>query len=95
MKVWLIIDLKHALIRGMKKTVATSLLGGTPTAAAEAIGIRPQAYSQWPDVLNRRLTDRVQAAIARQHLSPSLLGIEQPSGEAPDDDHSQTDDAAP
>lgn len=58
----------------MKKTDAITLLGGTPTSAADAIGISYQAFSQWPDVLPRRLRDRVQAAIARKHLSPEVLG---------------------
>ncbi|PRC93071.1 hypothetical protein [Solimicrobium silvestre] len=58
----------------MKKIDATTLLGGTPTAAADAIGITYQAYSQWPDVLPLRLQDRVQAAIARKHLPPEVLG---------------------
>ncbi|GGX11315.1 hypothetical protein GCM10007242_16770 [Pigmentiphaga litoralis] len=58
----------------MEKTLATKLLGGTPSAAAEAIGITPQAYGQWPDPLPRRLEDRVVAAIARRHLRPELIG---------------------
>lgn len=78
----------------MKKIDATSRLGGTPTAAAEAIGITSQAYSQWPDYLPPRLVDRVQAAIARQHLPASLLGIELPPGQLPGADHLQTSDTA-
>jgi len=58
----------------MEKSKATALLGGTPSAAAEAIGISPQAYSQWPALLPKRLVDRVIAAIARKHLPASLLG---------------------
>lgn len=50
----------------MDKSQATRLLGGTPSAAAEAIGITPQAYGQWPDPLPSRLADRVIAALARQ-----------------------------
>lgn len=57
----------------MEKNKATELLGGTVSAAAEAIGISPQAYSQWPEVLPPRLADRVVAAIARRHLPPELL----------------------
>ncbi len=58
----------------MKKLEATELLGGTPTAAADAIGITYQAYSQWPEDLPRRLQDRVQAAIARKHLPAAMIG---------------------
>lgn len=50
----------------MDKAHATALLGGTSTAAAEAIGITPQAYGQWPDRLPPRLSDRVVAALARK-----------------------------
>lgn len=51
----------------MLKSEATRLLGGSISAAAEAIGISPQAYSQWPDDLSNapRLMDRVQAALWR------------------------------
>jgi hypothetical protein len=49
----------------MTKTQALALLGGTITAAAAAIGVTPQAISQWPDELPARLVDRVQAALAR------------------------------
>lgn len=59
----------------MKKSDATDLLGGTPTAAAEAIRITYQAYSQWPEELPARLSDRVQAAIARRLLPADALGV--------------------
>jgi hypothetical protein len=62
----------------MKKTKATELLGKTGSDAARAIGISPQAFSDWPDELPPRLVDRVQAAIARRHLSPAILGIDAP-----------------
>lgn len=65
---------KECFNLGMEKSKATILLGGTTSAAAEAIGISPQAYSQWPPVLPPRLEDRVIAAIARKHLPASLLG---------------------
>ena len=56
----------------MKKADATRLLGGTPTEAASKLGMTPQAYSQWPADLPRRLEDRVVAAIARKHLPPDV-----------------------
>lgn len=51
----------------MKKDKAIQLLGGTVTATAEAIGIMPQAVTQWPDELPPRIADRVIAAVARQN----------------------------
>jgi len=49
----------------MLKTRAIELLGGSVTAAADAIGITPQAISQWPETLPPRIADRVQAALVR------------------------------
>ena len=50
----------------MFKQKAIELLGGTITAASEAIGISYQAVSKWPDELPPRISDRVFAAIARK-----------------------------
>ncbi len=58
----------------MLKTEAITLLGGTISAAAKAIGASYQAVNQWPDVLPARIEDRVVAAIARKHLPPELIG---------------------
>ena len=55
----------------MKKAQAIALLGGTVVKAAEAIRIKPQAISQWPDVLPARLIDRVQAALYRKQAEQS------------------------
>lgn len=60
----------------MLKTKAIELLGGSITAAADAIGVTYQAVDKWPDELPARLVDRVQAALARKHLPPELIGIE-------------------
>jgi transposase len=49
----------------MKKETAIELLGGTVTEAAQAIGISYHAVYRWPDVLTPRISDRVQAALAR------------------------------
>lgn len=57
----------------MNKADAITLLGGTPATAARAIGITQQALSQWPDILPRRLQDRVEAAIARKLLPPEAF----------------------
>lgn len=56
----------------MKKTDAIELLGGTVRAAAEAVGISPQAVSQWPEDLPAAISDRVQAALARAHAPEAL-----------------------
>jgi predicted transcriptional regulator len=58
----------------LTKSRALELLGGTPTAVAEALGITPSAVSQWPDDLPGRIEDRVLAALARRHLPPELIG---------------------
>lgn len=50
----------------MKKIDAIQLLGGSVTEAAKAIGIMPQAVTQWPDELPSRIADRVIAAVAKK-----------------------------
>lgn len=52
----------------MRKREAIDLLGGSATAVALAIGITPQAVSQWPDDedLSDAIRDRVQAALWRR-----------------------------
>ena len=49
----------------MTKNEAIQLLGGSIASAAEAIGIKSQAVSQWPDDLPARISDRVIAAMVR------------------------------
>ncbi len=66
----------------MLKTKAIEMLGGTTTAAADAIGISYQAVDKWPDVLPGRIADRVLAVMARKHLSPDLIGAEADSASA-------------
>lgn len=69
-------------MRGMKKSDAIRLLGGTPSSAAKAIGISASAVSQWPEELPATIADRVQAAIARAHLPPEVLGLPSEPSEA-------------
>jgi len=57
----------------MNKTDAIQLLGGSVATAATAIGTSYQAVSKWPDVLPRRIEDRVIAAIARRRLPPEAF----------------------
>lgn len=49
----------------MNKSEAIRLLGDSVTAAAKAVGVKPQAVSGWPDPLPARIADRVQAALYR------------------------------
>ena len=50
----------------MNKQKAIELLGGSVTAAAAAVGVSYHAIAKWPDVLPRRIADRVEAALYRQ-----------------------------
>lgn len=60
----------------MLKAQAIQLLGGSVTAAADAVGITPQAISQWPETLPPRIADRVQAALARMKRSKQRKATE-------------------
>ena len=50
----------------MTKTEAIEALGGTRVKVAEAIGISPQAVSDWPELLTAAIEDRVLAALWRR-----------------------------
>lgn len=52
----------------MQKQIAISLLGGSVSAAASAIGVSYQAVNQWPDILSVRIADRVIAACVRRGI---------------------------
>ena len=56
----------------MDKQKAIELLGGTVRSAADAIGISYQAVKDWPEVLTARISDRVEAAVARKRVNSSL-----------------------
>lgn len=49
------------------KSLAIRVFGGHK-ALADAIGIRPQTLSGWPEVLSPRLQDRIEAALHREGL---------------------------
>lgn len=49
----------------MRKSEAIEKLGGTKSAAADAIGVTYQAVDKWPEDLPPRISDRVQAALWR------------------------------
>lgn len=56
----------------MLKTEAIERLGGSVAAAAEEVGVSVQAIYQWPEVLPRRISDRVEAALARMRQRKKL-----------------------
>lgn len=68
----------------MKKAEAIQKLGGTISAAAEAIGVSYQAVNQWPDVLPARLIDRVQAALYRQHIAQKTKKLSEKEAPIPE-----------
>ena len=50
----------------MNKNEAITLLGGTPSKAAQALGYRsPHAVYVWPEVLPLSMADRVRGAYQR------------------------------
>lgn len=56
----------------MHKSEAIELLGGSVSAAADAVGVSYQAIGKWPEVLPARIADRVQAALWRmQQAQPT------------------------
>jgi hypothetical protein len=70
----------------MDKLEAIELLGGTASAAAQAVGVTVQAVQQWPAKLPARIADRVQAALWRKsrllHASEAAPAAPQPTGAA-------------
>lgn len=68
----------------MRKDKAIELLGGTVSAAAQAIGISYQAVEKWPEDLPDRIADRVVAAVARKLLPPEAIGAETSPPAAPE-----------
>lgn len=65
--------MKYDSIAVMNKKEAIDLLGGTVTAAADALGVNYQAVRQWPDPLPPRIADRVLGCLARTKLTPKAL----------------------
>jgi len=55
---------KQSYNSGMNKKQATDLFGSTGKLAA-ALGITPQAIYQWPEKLDRRLSDEIIGAAIR------------------------------
>lgn len=57
----------------MQKSEAIELLGGTVTAAAQALGISYQAVDKWPEELPDRIAQRVLGVVALQRYGDKLL----------------------
>ena len=57
----------------MDKQHAIKVLGGSVAAAADAIGISYQAVDKWPDVLPKRIEDRVLAALYRMQSRAPVI----------------------
>jgi transcriptional repressor of cell division inhibition gene dicB len=49
----------------MTKSEAIELFGGTQIAVAKALGVTRGYVSQWPEVLDERIADRVMGAAVR------------------------------
>lgn len=49
----------------MHKSKAIEILGGTVSAAAEAMGVTYQAVDKWPDILPDRIAERVLGVVAK------------------------------
>lgn len=71
---------KECFNADMLKTEAITMLGGTPTAVARAIGITPQAVNDWPAELSARVADRVYAAAARLKEAKKPKGRQRAAG---------------
>ena len=52
----------------IRKSEAIEVLGGSVSAAAEAMHITYQAVDKWPVVLSNRISDRVLAAWTRKYI---------------------------
>lgn len=79
---------KCATIGAMLKTFAIRVLGGTPTSAAQAIGISVSAVCQWPEVLPDKTRDRVQAAQWRRRQA----ALRKDASAVPADEFDPTDE---
>ena len=55
----------------MKKATAIKRLGGSVTAASQALGISYQAVRQWPKNLTERIQWRVKAHLDRKSRKPA------------------------
>lgn len=56
----------------MRKSTAFVLLGPAVKDVADAVGCSGSAVRQWPELLPRRIADRVLAAWARKNMPDAL-----------------------
>ena len=72
----------------MKKSTVIALMGGSVSDLARAIDTTPSAIYQWPEVLPRRLVDRVIAAFVRlgRDVPEVLLKADSELDETPEAD---------
>ena len=56
----------------MRSKQAIQILGGKPATAAAALEASVQAVAKWPEVLPRRIADRVLGAYMRKNM-PGLV----------------------
>lgn len=61
----------------MEKAKVIALFGSV-TATAKALGISPQAVSDWPDTLSPAVADRVRGACARLRVNLTRLDAAYP-----------------
>lgn len=66
----------------MLKSKAIELLGGSVSAAAEALGVTYQAIDKWPDELPARIADRVLGVIAKTRYPDLAAEANEPKAAA-------------
>jgi len=64
----------------LSKAEAIASLGGTVTAAAEAMGDTVSAVSKWPDPLPKRIAQRVHGVLALQRRKRTKPAPQQAAG---------------
>lgn len=63
----------------MNKQKAIEMLGGTVSAAAEAMGVSYQAVDKWPDELPARIADRVLGVVAKARYPDLAAEVNEPT----------------
>lgn len=65
----------------MHKSKAIEILGGSVSAAAEAMGISYQAVDKWPDILPARIAERVLGVVAKKRYPALARELAEPKAE--------------
>jgi molybdenum-dependent DNA-binding transcriptional regulator ModE len=63
----------------MHKSKAIEILGGTVSAAAEAMGVSYQAVDKWPDELPPRIAERVLGVVAKTRYPELAAELAEPA----------------